>query len=268
MSDIICLFCNKSYNKKTTLDKHLSSNSCKASILNNQMELHNFIMNYAKTVNNYKECTITDNSITNNINNTINIKIELQPVSDLNKILSNDEAIYNLIEKYDDIKKLKNDEQFKNVKDVKFLLSDYLKTNLCDESKPENHCIKFVSKNPPSYSITEKKDIDGEIITVIRGLKDSVDLLSDPVLNALKKTLNKFERTIKLENKKEEETREYITKYDYAMYDTTIKALKNELNKKNVQNALKQFLKHEILNDINMKIKITSETENQKEIDN
>jgi len=44
------------------------------------------------------------------------------------------------------------------------------------------------------------------------------------------------------------------------MYDTTIKALKNELNKKNVQNALKQFLKHEILNDINMKIKITSET--------
>jgi len=266
MSEIICLFCNKSYNKKVSLDKHLSTNGCKSSMLNSQLELHNFILNYTnRAINNYKECTITDNridnSITNNINNTINIKIELQPVSDLNKILSNDEALYNLIEKYDDIKKLKNEEQFKNVKDVKFLLSDYLKTNLCDESKPENHCIKFVSKNPPSYSITEKKDIDGEIITVIRGLKDSVDLLSDPVLNALKKTLYKFERTIKLENRKEEESRKYITKYDYAMYDTTIKALKNELNKKNVQNALKQFLKHEILNDINMKIKITSEIE-------
>ena len=262
MSEIICLFCNKSYNKKASLDKHLSTNGCKGFILNSQLELHNFIINYTnRAINNYKECTINDNSITNNINNTINIKIELQPVSNLNKILNNDEAIYNLIEKYDDIKKLKNEEEFKNVKDVKFLLSDYLKTNLCDESKPENHCIKFVSKNPPSYSITEKKDIDGEIITVIRGLKDSVDLLSDPVLNALKKTLNKFERTIKLENIKEEETREYISKYDYIMYDTTIKALKNELNKKNVQNALKQFLKHEILNDINMKIKITSKTD-------
>jgi len=110
-------------------------------------------MNYSKIFNNYKDCNITDNSITN----TINIKIELQPVSELNKILDNDEAIYNLIEKYDDIKKLKNEEKFKNIKDVKFLLSDYLKTNLCDNSKPENHCM---SKNPPSYSIIEKKDID------------------------------------------------------------------------------------------------------------
>ena len=261
MSEIICLFCNKSYNKKVSLDKHLSGNVCKASILNSQLELHNFILNYTnRAISNYKECTINDNrvdnSITNNINNIINIKIELQPVSDLNKILKNDEALYNLIEKYDDIKKLKNDEEFKNVKDVKFLLSDYLKTSLCDTNKPENHCIKYVSKNPPSYSITEKKDIDGEIITVIRGLKDSVDILSDPVLNALKKTLNKFEKTIKLENRKEDETRELVSKYDYAMYDTTIKALKNELNKKNVQAALKQFLKHDLLNDINMKISL------------
>lgn len=254
MSNIICIFCNKCYNKKTTLDKHLSSNSCKANILNNQLELHNFIMHYSKAINNYKDCKI-DKRITNNI---INIKIELQPQSDLNKILNNEESIYNLIEKYDCIKKLKNEEEFKNVKDFKFLLSDYLKTNLCDTNKPENNCIKYVSKNPPSYSIT-KKDIDGEIITVIRGFKDSVDLLSDPVLNALKKTLNEFEETIKLQNNKEYETREYISKYDYIMYDTTIKALKNELNKKNVQNALKQFLKHEILNDINMKIKITSQ---------
>jgi len=251
----ICIFCNKNYNNKYTLERHLS-NTCKPITFNNNLELYNFIQTHSiKAINNYKECTV--NNVTNN-NNTVNIKIELQPITDLNKMLNESEtAIYNLIERYDEIKQNKNDQEFKNVKDVKFLLSDYLKTNLCDKSKQENHCIKYITKDPPSYHIVEKKDIDGNIITIIRGLKDSINLLSDPVLNALKKTLIKFERTLKkdsidaVKNGTESEL-----KYDYELYDITIKALKNELNKKNVQAALKQFLKHDILNDINMKMTI------------
>lgn len=252
MSNInnICIFCNKNYNNKYTLERHLIT-TCKLIIFNNNLELYNFIQTHTvKAVNNYKECTI------NNITNTVNIKIELHPVSDLNKILNgNDISVYNLIERYDIIKQNKNDEDFKNIKDVKFLLSDYLKTNLCDKSKQENHCIKYISKDPPSYHIAEKKDLDGKIITVIRGLKDSVDLLSDPVLNALKKELTKFEKTLKKENiEAVKNSTESELKYDYELYDITIKALKNELNKNNVQAALKQFLKHDILNDINMKM--------------
>lgn len=245
----ICIFCNKNYNNKYTLERHLTV-SCKLKTFNNNLELYNFIQTHSiKAINNYKECTI-------NNNNTINIKIELQPITKLNKILNeNDSAVYNLIEKYDDIKKIKNEAEFKNVAGVKHLLSDYLKINLCDESKKENHCIKYITKDPPSYSIIEKKDIDGNIITVIRGLKDSVDLLSDPVLNALKKTLIKFERTLKKDSLEATKNgTESELKYDYELYDVTIKALKNELNKKNVQAALKQFLKHDLLNDINMKI--------------
>jgi hypothetical protein len=40
------------------------------------------------------------------------------------------------------------------------------------------------------------------------------------------------------------------------LYNKTIKALENELNKKVVQNALKQFLKYSVLNNINMKLNI------------
>ena len=253
MSNInICIFCNKNYNNKYTLERHLIT-SCKLMTFSNNLELYNFIQtkkNFFKDVNNYKECTI--NNVTNN---TVNINIELQPITNLNKMLNNEITVYNLIERYDDIKQNKNEEDFKNIKDVKYLLSDYLKTNLCNESKQENHCIKYITKDPPSYHIVEKKDIDGNLIIVIRGLKDSVDLLSDPVLNALKNTLITFEKTLKkdtieaIKNGTESEL-----KYDYKLYDVTIKALKNELNKKNVQAALKQFLKHEILNDINMKM--------------
>ena len=101
--------------------------------------------------------------------------------------------------------------------------------------------------------------MNGEIINSIRGFKDSVDLLSDPILKNIKRALISFEKILIIENKKAtEDGSEALDalKYDYGLYDTTIKALKNELNKKNVQAALKQFLKHDILNDINMKLTI------------
>lgn len=239
----ICIFCNKNYNNKYSLERHLSI-TCKPIVFNNNLQLYNFIQTHSvKTINNYKDCTVNSNNI--------NIKIELQPISEI--LLKNYDALYSLIEKYFDIKQVKN-----SAKDVKFLLSSFLKQELCSKERPENHCIRYINKYPPSYYISEKRNIDGEIITSIRGFKDSVDLLSDPVLNVLKKALESFEKTLKkdnllaIKNDKQEDL-----KYDYPLYDTTIKALKNELNKSNVQAALKQLLKHDILNDINMKMTIT-----------
>jgi hypothetical protein len=46
MSDIICLFCNKSYSKKVSLNKHLIN--CKATILCNPLEIQKFIINYTQ----------------------------------------------------------------------------------------------------------------------------------------------------------------------------------------------------------------------------
>lgn len=242
----ICIFCNKTYNNKFTLERHLSTSACKPIEFKNNLELYNFINKQAalqKINNNYKDCIIN--------NNNINIKIEIQPISELS--LKNEDDLYNMIEKYFDIQEIKNDISYKNVKDVKFLLSDYLKSQLCNTNNPEKQSIKYVKKYPPTYHISEKR-IEGEIVTSIRGFKDSVDLLSDPVLSALKKALFSFEKTLQ----KNQNDENY--KYDYSLYDITIKALKNELNKRNVQSALKQLLKHDILNDINMKMTINENT--------
>lgn len=49
-----CIFCNKKYCTKYTFERHLSSNSCKAFCFNNQYNLHIYIINFNKKVNNIK----------------------------------------------------------------------------------------------------------------------------------------------------------------------------------------------------------------------
>jgi hypothetical protein len=251
-----CL-CDKTFNKKYNLDRHLSTNACKSIVLPQDIKSQLDIYNMVKQLNTCKDGINITNNINNNCNNTINININI-PLSELS-FKGTEDALYNMIENYSNIQQVKNTVDYKNVKDVKYLISDYIKTNLCDKNKPEMHCIKYISKYPLAYNISEKRDMNGDIINSIRGFKDSVDLLSDPILKNIKRALISFEKILIIENKKAtEDGSEALDalKYDYGLYDTTIKALKNELNKKNVQAALKQFLKHDILNDINMKLTI------------
>lgn len=248
--------CSKVFNKKFNLERHLNSNTCKSLCLpvdiKTQLDIYNIIEKHH--VEKEKGINITNSN--NNSNNVINININI-PLSELT-LKNTEESLYKMIEKYFEIQNIKNEQEFRNVPKVKFLISDYLKTNLCDQFKPELHCVKYVTKHPPSYNISQKRNDNGDIINTIQGLKDSVDLLSDPILKNIKQALQSFQKILIIENKKVSENREFDSlKYDYALYDTTIKALKNELNKKNVQAALKQFLKHDILNDINMKMKIS-----------
>ena len=255
--EFLCI-CNKKFNKKFNFERHLASNACKGiclpSDVKTQLDIYNIIEKHSINKNNSKNININNSNI--NSNNVINININI-PLAELT-FKNTEDSLYEMIENYFEIQNIKNEVEFNNVKDVKFLISDYLKTNLCDKLKPELHCIKYVSKYPPSYNISEKRDINGDIINTIRGLKDSVDLLSDPILKNIKKALHSFERILIIENKKASEDGMIDSlKYDYTLYDTTIKALKNELNKKNVQAALKQFLKHDLLHNINMKITLS-----------
>ena len=249
-----CLFCDKIFSTKTNLDRHLSTNTCKSKLFENQLDMHNFI-NKA-IVNNYNKCTI------NNNNNNINIKIEIQPVSKISFNDISDDTLYNAIKEYSKIEKITpndidNNIVSKSIPEAKFIISNLIKNSMCDKEKPENHSIKYVTKNPLTYSIVEKEDDNGDIITSIRGFKESVNILTDPVLNALKTKLRLFEKTLKTESKNAiKNGSEEELKYDYELYNKTIKALKNELNNKVVQNALKQFLKHDLLADINMKLSV------------
>jgi hypothetical protein len=152
-----------------------------------------------------------------------------------------------IIERYDDAKEMiGHKEKFNNDK-MNLLLSSYIKDMICNDDHPENHAVKYIKKKPPTYN-TKIEDSDGQTVSVIKGLKDTCELLTDPILDKLKIKLKEF--IIKYRKDTEPE-------FDYGLYENAIKELKKELNKSNVKKALSSVLKNDILNNIEMKLNIT-----------
>lgn len=185
------------------------------------------------------------NSKCNNVNN-INMKIEII-VNSINKLDVNyiDPIKWkNMIETYDDNKELKYGKEKFNSDKVNIILGDYIKDIICNSNHPENHSVKYIKKKPPTYnSIIE--DSYGNTITVIKGIKDTCELLSDPILNKLKKKMIEFCKKY---------YKDELPEFDYGLYENAIKELKKELNKANVKKALNSVLKNDILNNIEMKL--------------
>jgi hypothetical protein len=171
----------------------------------------------------------------------INVKIEINPITKLQVGHIEPDKMKNLIEKYDD-------DTPKNSDKLNLLLSDYIKDVMCDAKHPENHAVKYIKKKPPTYNCIIE-DTDGNTVTVIKGLKDTCELLSDPMLNTLKVKLKEFLTKYKSDQHEE---------FDYSLYEDAIKQLKNELNKDTVKKSLSSVLQNDILNDIQMKLNISA----------
>ena len=211
-----CSLCGESFSYKKTLAKHLKEKKCKGEMLNDLIKLDTYI----KTL--LKRCEgmviVGDH---NNQDKSMHIKIEINvnPITKLEIKHIDHLVMRNLIEKYDgDNDKLNS------------LLSDYVKNMICDASHPENNSIKYVTKRPPTFNSTIEDD-DGKITTTIKGLKDTCEILSDPMLNTLN---SKLKECLKAAKRDED--------FDYDMYEKGIKAIKVELNKDNVKKALKRKL--------------------------
>jgi RNA binding exosome subunit len=169
-----------------------------------------------------------DNSI-NNIN--LKLEININPVNKLSLDHIDPSKMKELIETFDI-----------NAEKLNLLLGDYLKHLLCDKEHPENQAVKYIKKKPPTYnSLVEDKN--GNKMNVIKGLKDTCELLSDPVLETLK---SKLKECLKVYKKDES--------FDDGLYDDAIKELKKELNKDNVKKSLKSVLQNDILHDIEYKL--------------
>ena len=78
-------------------------------------------------------------------------------------------------------------------------------------------------------------------------LNGTCELLSDPVLDLLKKKLKEFIRKYQKDDHPD---------FDWELYEKSIIELKKELNKGNVKKVLNSFLKNDILNNIEMKLSI------------
>lgn len=242
----ICIFCKIDFSKNYNFIRHLKENRCSGVKEMNQYEFYTQIDNLKtkikelekKLINSGSTNTVNFNNstVTINSNTNINVNIEIHPVTKLALDHISPEKMKEVIEKYNLDKSKLN-----------YLLTDYLNNVLCDSQHPENHAVKYIKRYPPTFnSITE--DSDGNIITVIKGLNDSCELLSDPVLDVLKKKLH--ECIIKYREGED---------YDYSLYDNAIKELKKELRKDKIKKVLSNFLKNDLINNIEMKLKINYE---------
>ena len=236
-----CNLCNNDFKKKQSLLIHLNDKRCKSHLLDNLYQLHELIENLKITSNSQ---TISQSIVGGDHNTYINVKIEINPITKLDISHIEPEKMKMLIEKYDD------DATSKSPEKLNLLLTDYIKDVICDNEHPENHAVKYTKKKPPTYNCFIE-DTEGNTVSVIKGLKDTCEVLSDPMLNTLKTKLKDF-----LQKYKEDE------EFDYSLYEDAIKQLKKELNKGVVKKALSSVLQNDILNNIQMKLNISANKSN------
>ena len=215
MSFICNLCCNK-FTQKNNLNKHLGEKRCKSDLSTDLIQLNNYISELKlkiEQLSSYDKISVVGDHNFNTTNN-VNIKIELNinPIQKLDTSHIQAEEMKKLIEQYD-----------LNPNKLNLLLGGYLKNIICDPEHPENHPIKYITKRPPTYnSLIE--DSDGNKINVIKGLKDTCELLTDPILDTLKTKLRQFLKKYRKD-----------VNFNYEIYEETISELRNELNKTNVK---------------------------------
>ena len=131
-----CNLCQNEFKQKQSLRMHLNEKRCKSTLLNNWLELNEYIESLKKNQIHNQQI---NNAIVGGENNTyINVKIEINPITKLDLSHIEPDKMKSLIEKYDDNK---------SPDKLNLLLSDYIKDVICNKDHPENHSIKYVKKN-------------------------------------------------------------------------------------------------------------------------
>jgi hypothetical protein len=183
----------------------------------------------------------------NNIDEkTIPVDIKRNPITKLN-LLYNLENTRNLLINYG---KYKNNNKIL----VKSFI-DYFKNIIYNKEIPENMCIRYIKKKPPTFiiHIIDENKKDNKLI--ITRFNTYSGVLCDVFMKLIKKELKKFLKTLKCNVDDDDDDDDEV---DY--YKDTITFLLNDLKDKNgmivIQNALRSILNDNILFDKSMKIKI------------
>jgi hypothetical protein len=240
-----CCLCSSDFTLKKNLNRHLDLKKCKTELMDYKLiqekleELQQLKQLKQLKIENITGPVIVGNNNVNNTTNNVNIKIELNinPIQKLNTNHIQVEEMKKFVEQYD-----------LNPDKLNLLLGGYVKNIICDPEHPENQPVKYIKKRPPTYnSLIE--NCDGNKINVIKGLKDTCELLTDPILNTLKTKLQQFLKKYRKD-----------INFNYLIYEETISELRNELNKANVKKALSSVLQNDILNNIEMKLSLETKT--------
>lgn len=248
-----CNFCDNKFTQKHVLQTHIAERRCKSVLITDLNRINELIDEQRNEIDRLKHQTNisgdhksyinqSGDHNTNNVgdhNNNINMRVEIHinSIDKLNVQYIDVSKMKELIEVYDEsrhnlfAKRIEG--QGKNSERINLAISDFIKNIICNDAHPENHSVKYIRKDPPTFnSLVE--DSEGNTINVMKGLKDTCELLSDPILDKLKEKLKEFIKTYKKDDKPD---------FDYALYETAIRELKKELNKKTVKKALGSVLK-------------------------
>lgn len=205
-----CIFCNYMFTKKSNFERHLKKN-CQEFNLMNAYDVYKLFINKKEEVKDVK----------------------VNPILELNiNYISVDDMIV-LVDKYDD------DLSFSN---LKYLLLKYINNILCNKEFKENYAIKYTRKKPATYYISYTENLH-----FIKNLKDTCELLCNPILNILLDKFNEFMYVVLRD-----------PDYDMSLYEDTIEKLRITLNRDTIMIVLKNFLKNNILNNNEMKCKLTN----------
>jgi len=222
-----CLFCSTTFTRKDNLKRHQISNKCSLVNIDSGEKLYNLQEKLSNKI-----VQIGSNNKTNIINgnvNIINLNVIINPVSNLNTKYIEPSRMKALVQKFD-------------YPSFNYLISDYIKDIISNKDHPENHSVKYIKVKPPMFSNTINQD--GKIVNVIKNLKDSCELLSEPVLHELKKKLKECNKVYKNDEDFQD------------LYEDTVRDINRELNKESVKKALSTVLQTDILNDIAMKVNV------------
>lgn len=235
-----CIYCSNEFATKSTLKRHLVNKRCTFKVFLEDGDKAFEFMEKLNNMNLSAQAPVTTNAHnihngSGNINN-IYINLTVNPVNKLNVDYIVPDKMKDLVEEY-------------NYDKRNYLISNYIKEMIHNKDHPENHSVKYVKKKPPTFSNTIE-NAEGESINVIKNLKDSCELLSEPVLANLKQKLRQCKKVFK----NDEEFQN--------LYEDTVKDIYKELNKDVVKKALSTVLQTDILNDIEMKINVIKSSEN------
>ena len=179
-----------------------------------------------------KNSSSVNNIQIDNIN--INFQINVNSINNINIKHIDETQMFSLIADYDRDGSRIND-----------LLANYMAKLLCDRKYPENHCVKYLRKNPPTFS---SKIVDklGNQMQYTGGLVSTYGVLTDPILNILRTQVRKCKNYVYNEEQDLDEN---------GIYEDTFDNILTYLNNnENIKKALSMFLKDHILGNDNMKI--------------
>jgi len=258
-----CYLCNKEFSTRSNVNKHMNTNACKKTKTPQQIngvitdlqstvaEKERVIISHEKTIAELEErLKHSQHIIENNHNSTINsqinsnnisIIIQVQPIDKLNLDHIKKEDLQIMFDKL-------NKDQAGN---MDLVLKRYIQSMIANPAHPENHAIKYTKKDPPMFS-TLITDSDNTEKHVINDLKDTCDLISEPLIEQMMKKIKASWREFCQD-----------PDFDETMDVNLMDALKDKLKNENVRRILKRFIKSDILENVNMKIQKTPISDQQ-----